>query len=136
MRAIRILGIDHVALNVRDLQASLEFYTGALGLKISEREHQKPGVEHFLDCGSSLVGLIQGDGGGERHPFRDGGIGANHFSFRVHTGQFDRIVSELKLRGVPIKFTKKREKSWSVYFEDPDGNKLEMTAWPQEDNKV
>ena len=136
MRAIRVLGIDHVALNVRNLQASMDFYTGILGLRISEREHQKPGVEHFLDCGSSLIGLIQGDLDGGNHGFRDGGFGANHFSIRVHTGQFDRIVSELKMRGVEVKFLKKRERSWSVYFEDPDGNKLEMTAWPIEDNKI
>ncbi len=130
---VKIFGIDHVALNVRDLQKSLEFYTNILGLKISERENQKPGIEYFLDCGSSLVGLIQGDFKGGEHFFRNDGLGANHFSFRVHAKDFDGIVAELKERQVPIHFSKKRDKSWSVYFSDPDGNKLEMTAWPLED---
>ena len=130
---IRVQGIDHVAINVSDLDKALEFYTKVLGLKITEREYSKPGIEYFLDCGTSLVGLIQGEGEGEKHFFKDGGIGANHVSFRTSTGDFDAIIEELKERKVPVHFFKKREKSWSVYFSDPDGNKLEITAWPQED---
>src|SRR5256885_8269041 len=30
-------------------------------------------------------------------------------------------------------YAKKRPKSWSLYFYDIDGNKLEATAWPVED---
>ena len=46
---------------------------------------------------------------------------------------FEKAVEELKIRKVPISFTKKRDKSWSCYFLDPDGNKLEITSWPLED---
>ncbi len=130
---IKVKGIDHVAITCRDLESSKKFYTEVLGLELTNREHQKPGVEYFLDCGASIVGLMQGDPKGAAHPFQDGGTGANHFSFRVSTADFDRVVEELKAQKVTIHFSKKREKSWSVYFSDPDGNKLEITAWPQED---
>lgn len=130
---MKILGIDHVALNVRSLDQAMNFYTGTLGLKISQREFQKPGIEFFLDCGSSLIGLIQAKEDSPVHPFQNEGVGANHFSFRVQAQDFDAIHENLKNAGVPIHFAKKREKSWSLYFCDPDGNKLEMTAWPQED---
>lgn len=130
---IQVLGIDHVAINCRDLKRSLEFYTRVLGLKVTEREPSKPGMEYFLDCGSSLLGLIQGDTAKGNHPFQNEGIGANHVSFRARTQDFDPIVEALKRQGIPVRFFKKREKSWSVYFEDPDGNKLEITAWPLED---
>ena len=130
---IRVLGIDHAAINVRDIEKSKDFYVNVLGLKISPREYQKPGTEYFLDCGSSLVGLIQGDPAGEKHFLQDSGLGGNHVSFRVKTEDFDRSVEELKKQNVKITFEKKREKSWSVYFLDPDGNKLELTAWPLED---
>ncbi len=129
----RILGIDHVALSVADLDCSLKFYTEVLGLKISDREHQKPGVEYFLDCGTSLVGLIQGDNAGDHHMLQDSGLGGNHFSFRVPTKDFDRVAEEIKAKGVTITYQKKRDRSWSLYFLDPDGNKLEITAWPVED---
>ena len=130
---IRVQGIDHVALSVSDLERSLKFYTEVLGLKITERERQKPGVEYFLDCGTSLVGLIQGDPKGDNHVLQDGGLGGNHFSFRARALDFDRIVEDVRSRGITITYLKKRERSWSLYFLDPDGNKLEITAWPQED---
>ena len=130
---MKVKGIDHAAINVRDLSRSLEFYTQVLGLKISEREFQKPGVEQFLDCGQSLVGLIQGKEGEGEHALKDGGFGGNHLSFRIDTKEFDGAVKELEKSGVKVLFSKKREKSWSVYFQDPDGNKLELTAWPKED---
>ncbi len=133
---IRLRGIDHVAFSVSDLEKSLKFYTEVLGLKISKREHQKPGMEYFLDCGSSLIGLIQGEKEGQKHLFQDGGLGGNHVSFRVPAQEFDRYVEELKALDVTIIFQKKREKSWSLYFLDPDDNKLEITAWPQEDKNI
>jgi len=132
---IRVQGLDHAAINTRDLNRSLEFYTKVLGLKITEREPSKPGIEYFLDCGSSLIGLIQGDEKGDQHFLQDGGVGGNHVSFRVKTEDFDPAVEELKKNNVPIYFVKKREKSWSVYFRDPDGNKLEITAWPKEEGR-
>lgn len=130
---IRIRGIDHAAISVRDLEKSKAFYCDVLGLKVSGREHQKPGVEYFLDCGTSLIGLIQGDPNGRVHKLEDAGLGGNHVGFRVETADFDRAVEELKTRKVEITFIKKRERSWSCYFLDPDGNKLEITAWPLED---
>ena len=130
---IRVLGIDHAAISVKNLEVSLKFYTEVLGLKISPREYQKAGVEYFLDCGESLIGLIQGDPAGEKHFLQDSGLGGNHVSFRVPTKDFDAAVEDLKKRNIVITFLKKREKSWSVYFLDPDGNKLELTSWPLED---
>ncbi len=130
---MKILGIDHVALNARNLDVSMAFYTGILGFKISQREFQKPGIEFFLDCGTSLIGLIQAKEAAPEHYFQNEGIGANHFSFRVAAPDFDSALEKLKAAGVHVLFSKKREKSWSIYFCDPDGNKLEITAWPQED---
>ena len=130
---ISIKGIDHVAFNVRDLDKSVAFYTNVLGLKITEREPSKPGVEYFLDCGPSLLGIIQAKDFATHHPFSNEGLGANHFSFRVAAKDFDPLILQLEQHNVAIEFAKKREKSWSLYFYDIDGNKLEATAWPRED---
>ena len=129
----KILGIDHVAFNVQDLDKSLEFYTKVIGLKITEREPSKPGIEYFLDCGASLLGVIQAKNLENSHLFANEGLGANHFSFRVHSNDFEAMIALLEEHQVTIEFAKKRPKSWSLYFYDPDGNKLEATAWPLED---
>ena len=130
---IRIIGIDHVAINVRDLDKAVEFYTKVIGLKITDREPSKPGIEYFLDCGPSLIGIIQANNMSISHQFENEGLGANHFSFRIHSQDFDAMIKNLENNSVPIEFAKKRGKSWSLYFYDIDGNKLEVTAWPLED---
>ncbi len=139
MSGIKPVGIDHAAISVRDLNRSAEFYTKVMGLTLTKREYQKPGIEFFLDCGSSLIGIIQGapvagqPAASSEAGFGEQPFGVNHISFRVHTRDFDAAVETLKANHVKIAFMKKREKSWSVYFFDPDGNKLEITAWPEED---
>ena len=130
---MNILGIDHVAVNVRDINKAVEFYTKIIGLKITDREPSKPGVEYFLDCGPSLIGIIQAQNLNKSHPFENEGLGANHFSFRIHANDFESMIRRLEEHKVKIEFAKKREKSWSLYFYDLDGNKLEITAWPRED---
>lgn len=132
-RTIKITGIDHVAFNVRDLDKTVEFYTKIIGLKVTEREPSKPGIEYFLDCGPSLIGIIQAQDLNNNHPFSHEGLGANHFSFRIHSNDFVPMVEHLESHGVKIEYAKKRPKSWSLYFYDIDGNKLEATAWPLED---
>ena len=131
--SIKILGIDHVAVNVRDIDRAVDFYTNVIGLKVTQREPSKPGVEYFLDCGPSLIGIIQAKDLNDVHAFANEGLGANHFAFRVHSNDFAAMVGRLEQHGVRIEFAKKREKSWSLYFYDLDGNKLEATAWPVED---
>ena len=92
---IQILGIDHVAINVRDLDKAVEFYTKVIGLKITTREPSKPGIEYFLDVGPSLLGIIQAKETDNAHPFANEGLGANHFSFRVHSRDFDNMIKQL-----------------------------------------
>ncbi len=130
---IKIQGIDHVAFNVRDLDKSVAFYTKVIGLNVTEREPSKPGVEYFLDCGPSLLGIIQAKDLTNNHPFSHEGLGANHFSFRVPSNDFEAMIAHLEKNHVNIEYAKKRPKSWSLYFYDLDGNKLEATAWPLED---
>ena len=130
---IQIQGIDHVAINVRDIDKAVEFYTKVFGLKITTRELSKPGIEYFLDCGPSLIGIIQAKDLDRAHHFENDGLGANHFSFRVNTKDFAPMIKRLEEYNVKIEYAKKRDKSWSLYFYDLDGNKLEITAWPHED---
>jgi catechol-2,3-dioxygenase len=130
---IVVKGIDHVAINVRDLEKSVDFYTRVIGLNITQREPSKPGKEYFLDAGSSLLGLIQSEDLTDCHFFKNDGLGANHFSIRIDARDFDGFIRHLEDFQVRIEYAKKREKSWSMYFYDIDGNKVEATAWPRED---
>src|SRR3954470_16859990 len=105
---IKIQGIDHVAFNVRDLDKTVKFYTEVIGLKVTEREPSKPGVEYFLDCGPSLLGIIQAKDLDNNHPFAHEGLGANHFSFRIHSNDFEPMIAHLENKSVKIEYAKKR----------------------------
>lgn len=130
---IQIKGIDHVAINVRNLEHAKEFYVRIVGLSITQREPSTPGVEYYLDCGPSLINLVQAQDMSKSHTFENDGVGANHFSLRIHSKDFEPMIKRLEDMKISIEWAKKKEKSWSLGFADLDGNKLEVTSWPLED---
>ena len=118
--------IGHVVLNVTDLDASVAFYTGVLGLELSERypDTMVPGGMVFLRCNTDHhgVALVGGASRLERTTL-------NHFAFEVGTpGEVFRARERLKAQGVPIVFEGRRRAGCqlAVEFRDPDGNNLEI----------
>jgi methylmalonyl-CoA/ethylmalonyl-CoA epimerase len=57
----RVNGIDHIAIVVKDLEKSLEFYTAVLGLDVTHRETLKEEGIHvaFISIGGAAVELIE-----------------------------------------------------------------------------
>jgi len=123
---VRKLG--HVVLNVTDLGRSVAFYTGTLGLKVSDAYgddivpggmvfmHLTAGAEHH---GVALVGGAKAAAEGP----------LNHFAFEV--GALEEVFAAreaLRERGVPIHFEGRRRAGCQVAieFKDPDGNNLEI----------
>jgi catechol 2,3-dioxygenase-like lactoylglutathione lyase family enzyme len=118
--------IGHVVLNVTDLEASVRFYTGVLGLRVSDRypDSMVPGGMIFLRCntdhhGVALVGGAQ----------KSGRSSLNHFAFEV--GALDEVFRArawLREHGVSIVFEGRRRAGCqvAVEFTDPDGNNLEI----------
>ena len=118
--------IGHVVLNVTDLETSIRFYTGVLGLRVSDRypDSMVPGGMIFLRCntdhhGVALVGGAQ----------KNGRSSLNHFAFEV--GGLDEVFRArawLREHGVPIVFEGRRRAGCqvAVEFTDPDGNNLEI----------
>jgi catechol 2,3-dioxygenase-like lactoylglutathione lyase family enzyme len=84
----RLVGINHVALEVDDLEAAIEFYSRTFEARGVERE---PGIA-FIDMGDQFLALIQG----RRRP-RDED---RHFGLVVDDKPAARAA--LKVRGVEI----------------------------------
>src|SRR5262245_32516032 len=118
--------IGHVVLNVTDLEASVRFYTGVLGLEVSDRypDSMVPGGMVFLRCntdhhGVALIGGAQ----------RTGASTLNHFAFEVGTlDEVFRARDWLSAHGIALVFEGRRRAGCqvAVEFQDPDGNNLEI----------
>ena len=121
-------GIDHVALSVRDVEGSAQWYIEVLGF---ERRHAEmwSGIPTFIGKGTTAIALF---------PIRDNGESASHgrpakirmlhFAFRTDAKNFEVAQKELKQRGINFEF-QDHEISHSIYFHDPDGHELEITTY-------
>ena len=122
----QIRKIGHVVLNVTDMAAAERFYTGVLGLAVSDRypPTMVPGGMLFMRVGTDHHGVALVGGAS---PLEKSSL--NHFAFEV--GSVDEVFrarSWLRQQGVPIHFEGRRRAGCqiAIEFKDPDGNNLEI----------
>ena len=122
---IDVEGIDHVALSVRDVKRSAQWYIDLLGF---ERRHRGmwDGVPIFIGKGTTSIALFP-----ERSRSTSSGpadIRMLHLALRANRKNFLVAQDELKRHGIQFEF-EDHEISHSIYFQDPDGHKLEITTY-------
>jgi catechol 2,3-dioxygenase-like lactoylglutathione lyase family enzyme len=117
--------IHHVALNVVDLNRSIDFYERVVGLEVVDRD------DHYakLNIGGDEIALFQlpSDAVGER-PGSDATTGSlNHIAFAVPASVFHLYHERIQSEGITITFGPvQRRRGKALYFLDPDGNKIEL----------
>jgi catechol 2,3-dioxygenase-like lactoylglutathione lyase family enzyme len=111
---LKVSGIDHVVLHVKDLARARKFYVDFLGMEVDhERDWQC-----FLKCGSQGVALFAV--GDEIH----GGSEVNHMALRLAAGDYARVKSTLEAAGIEVHG--RRGDPHCLYFHDPDGHQLQL----------
>jgi catechol-2,3-dioxygenase len=136
--ALKKLG--HVVLKVRDLDRSEAFYTSVLGLAVTGRLPGRmvffavPGNADSHDLGLWRVGP-------DAAPAAAMQVGLFHVAWQVEREEdLQAFHDSLVARGIPVRLTMDHGANLSVYFEDPDGNMLEVTyerpreTWPPDQN--
>ncbi len=122
----KMLGIRHVALRVRDVEASVRFYTEVLKMRIEWRPDP---MNAYLTSGSDNLALHQVES--ELAPADAQSL--DHFGFVVSTaGEVDAWAAEIEGRGVELVQRPKthRDGARSFYFRDPDGNLIQLIWIP------
>jgi len=139
MKMPKITELDHIVLNVRDIEKSLAFYTGVLGLKgerVEEFREGKVGFPSVRINEHTIIDLnpIQGESGPERRSGEKVQRNLNHFCLVVGKEDFSGLLEYLKDRIIPIREGPiwrwgARGVATSVYFLDPEGNEIEIRCY-------
>ena len=112
--ALRVTGIDHVVLHVKDLAESKKFYVQLLGFEVAHESRW----QSFLSCGSQQVALFEM--GNELHA----GSEMNHMALRLEAGEYEEVKAVLEAAGVTV--TGRPGDDRCIYFDDPDGHRLQL----------
>jgi glyoxylase I family protein len=120
--------IDHVVLRVRDLEAMATFYQQVLGFPIVRRVERINLIQ--MKAGASMVDLMQGD-----RPAQ--GVNMDHLCFRIEPFELDDVAARLAPYGIALGEIMPRVgaegEGPSVYFNDPEGNQIELKGPPATD---
>ena len=124
---MQLEGIDHVALAVRDVERSANWYVEVLGF---ERLHEDMwnGITTFIGKGNTAIALFPANSNTRSTSSTRGDIRMLHLAFRANRDGFLAAQEELKRRGIKFEF-QDHEISHSIYFRDPDGHELEITTY-------
>jgi catechol 2,3-dioxygenase len=124
-------GISEIVLTVSDVERAVAFYRDVVGLRVDNPVNPNwcwlwagaPGAPQ-------RIGLTTGPlSYGAEHV-----RGPVHFALRIAPEELDAAMVELRAKGIevegPVKF--KEWKARSIYFDDLDGNRVELCAMPAE----
>lgn len=121
--------VGHVHLKVRALEESIDFYTDILGLTVEDR-HRNFVFLSFGDRHHDVA--LQAIGDDASGP--GSGIGLYHTAFEVESlSALAELFDRLRERGVQVDPVD-HGISKALYFDDPDGNGLEVYVDTREAN--
>jgi len=119
---IKAVGLDHIVLNVADVERSLEWYRATLGLEEVRVEEWRRGDAPFPSLRvdeTTIIDLVTGDRTGQN---------VDHVCFVVEPTDLDAIAraGDLEVVSGPAPRFGARGVGQSIYCYDPDGNLVEL----------
>ena len=126
---IKLKGLHHFALNVKDMKRSEKFYQQVLGFPVINRTETRSGIKHFeIDTGNVVLALFEFpdlDFDSAQRVMTDDGF--LHFAFEAKTEQYEDIIQNFKDNDVELDGEPRNHPGGtSIYFYDPDGHNLEI----------
>jgi len=122
---MRVRQLDHIVLNVTDVERSLAWYTGLLGLAPERVDEWRAGEVPFpsvrIDEGT-IIDLFATD---------RSGVNLDPLCLVVEPGDVGAIAADdrFDVRTGPVRRWGARGDGTSVYVSDPDGNTVELRSY-------
>jgi catechol-2,3-dioxygenase len=124
---VRLTELGHVLVRVLDLERSKQFYKDVLGFHVLEEDPEHGGTFMALPGQSHCIDLFQVKDQGLAEQQTPGARGLGHIAFRVASeSDLKDANASLREHGVEILRTIDHVSQKSIYFNDPDGNTLEI----------
>ncbi|MEU9078961.1 VOC family protein [Kitasatospora sp. NPDC048538] len=125
---MRVKAFDHLVLNVGDVERSLAFYTGPLGLEPVRVDEWRAGKVSFPSVRvgpETIIDLVDRARGGSN---------VDHFCLTVEPLDWQEVIDAgtLTVLEGPVPRYGARGSATSVYVQDPDGNTVELRWYPED----
>jgi glyoxylase I family protein len=126
-----VKGLHHVALRCADLEKCVDFYRRAVGLEVLRRWPAEGGADRsvWLSTGDGFLALERASapaaGGGA---FEDAPAGWQVVALAIARADRKAWEDRLAESGVAVA----RRSPFSIFFQDPEGNRVALSHWPEE----
>ena len=125
---MRVVDFDHLVLNVTDVERSLAFYTGPLGLAAERVDEWRAGTLPFPSVRineHTILDLVSKPRGESN---------VDHFCLVVEPLDWQEVIDAgtLTVLEGPVGRSGARGDATSIYVADPDGNTIELRWYPQD----
>jgi glyoxylase I family protein len=127
--------VDHIAINTNDMEATLQFYCGTLGMRLARTALTPDGRRHYnVEIGGGTAFAVF-DGA---KPCPEGvPQSLNHLALVVATArEFDEAYERLQNHGVKVTGIIERSYGKTFYFHDPNGIRLQIELQTQESEQA
>jgi catechol 2,3-dioxygenase-like lactoylglutathione lyase family enzyme len=126
---IKVQGIDHIGLAVKDVRKSAEWYCEIFGLErlFEDVWGDFPGV---VGVGDTSIAFFPTDDPEVPLP---PGLPIHHLAFRVDRANFNTAQQRLRQKGIEFEF-QDHNIVHSLYFYDPDGHLIELMTYELSDS--
>jgi catechol 2,3-dioxygenase-like lactoylglutathione lyase family enzyme len=124
---MNLQAVDHVAISVRDVERSAQWYIDVLGFE-RQHDHVWKGFPVFVGRNDAAVAIFPIQRNDNSKASSNPPVRVLHFAFRTNRSGFVAAQQELNERKIPFDF-QDHHISHSIYFADPDGHKIEITTY-------
>jgi catechol 2,3-dioxygenase-like lactoylglutathione lyase family enzyme len=128
------LAFHHLAVQCADLALCEAFYRDVLGLPVLRRWPREGGGDRSVwlgvgdSAGGGFIALERADVPAEARPWRDGRPGLHLFALRIAPSERRGWEDRLEAAGVMVVHRTR----WTIYFHDPEGNRIGLTHYPHD----